>query len=130
VPTIVEMSDDVNNTQNDISVVIDAKYTSGVGNIGYGNMTNIICDLRNSNGQEEAVECFNNLYDKDGNVLYGGSNRSVPDPNGVDAIITDSDNAESAPMYDLMGRRITSPAKGQIYIQNGKKFIGQSAMRN
>jgi hypothetical protein len=54
----------------------------------------------------------------------------VPDPNGVDAIITDSDNAESAPMYDLMGRRITSPAKGQIYIQNGKKFIGQSAMRN
>jgi hypothetical protein len=125
VPTIVEMSDDVNNTQNDISVVIDAKYTSGVGNIGYGNMTNIICDLRNSNGREEAVECFNNLYDKDGNVLYSGSNRSVPDPNGVDAIITDSDNAESAPMYDLMGRRISSPAKGQIYIQNGKKLIGK-----
>ena len=26
-------------------------------------------------------------------------------------------------MYDLMGRRITAPAKGQMYIMNGKKLI-------
>jgi hypothetical protein len=52
------------------------------------------------------------------------------DVSSISSITEDSDYNESAPMYDLMGRRITSPAKGHIYIQNGKKFIGQSATRN
>ncbi|EJX10798.1 hypothetical protein EVA_00500 [gut metagenome] len=30
-----------------------------------------------------------------------------------------------APIYDLSGRRIMKPAKGSLYIQNGKKFIAQ-----
>jgi hypothetical protein len=110
---------------------INISTLEGVGNIGTGNFIDLACEYSVQPTCADITRtCLNNLYDKDGNVLYGGSNRSVPDPNGVDAIITDSDNAESAPMYDLMGRRITSPAKGQIYIQNGKKFIGQSAMRN
>jgi hypothetical protein len=51
---------------------------------------------------------------------------------GIEDVESEGESSynESAPLYDLMGRRITSPAKGQIYIQNGKKFIGQSAMRN
>lgn len=31
--------------------------------------------------------------------------------------------ATDAPTYDLMGRRISAPVRGQIYISNGKKFI-------
>ena len=31
-------------------------------------------------------------------------------------------NAEDARCYDIMGRNITEPRKGHIYIQNGKKF--------
>jgi hypothetical protein len=32
-------------------------------------------------------------------------------------------HAQGNVMYDLMGRRITAPAKGQMYIMNGKKLI-------
>ena len=33
------------------------------------------------------------------------------------------ENTSNAEMFDVMGRKITEPAKGQIYIQNGQKFI-------
>ena len=33
--------------------------------------------------------------------------------------------AEDAPLYDILGRRITIPAPGQLYIQGGKKHIAK-----
>ena len=36
-------------------------------------------------------------------------------------MITDPD--PNAPIYNLQGMRITHPTPGQIYIQNGRKFI-------
>lgn len=41
---------------------------------------------------------------------------------GVTGISTPVSTA-NAPLYDLSGRRVLQPAKGGIYIQNGKKFI-------
>ncbi|MDE7438586.1 MAG: leucine-rich repeat domain-containing protein [Muribaculaceae bacterium] len=41
---------------------------------------------------------------------------------GVDEILTDED-WENMPMYDLYGRKISEPQKGQIYIKGGKKFM-------
>ena len=41
---------------------------------------------------------------------------------GID-VIPSSDDAESTEMYDLQGRRITSPASSGIYIKNGKKVF-------
>ena len=41
---------------------------------------------------------------------------------GID-VIPSSDAAESTEMYDLQGRRITSPASSGIYIKNGKKVF-------
>ena len=32
-------------------------------------------------------------------------------------------NTVNAPIYDLAGRRVMKPAKGGVYIQNGRKFI-------
>ncbi len=40
----------------------------------------------------------------------------------IDAIQTSTTEGDGR-MYDLMGRRINKPAPGQIYIQNGKKFV-------
>ncbi len=40
----------------------------------------------------------------------------------VSSIEADSPDAD-APMYDLMGRQITHPANGQLYIQNGRKRV-------
>lgn len=36
-----------------------------------------------------------------------------------------SKNEETTPIYDLYGRRISTPAAGQLYIQGGKKYIAR-----
>lgn len=43
---------------------------------------------------------------------------------GIYEINTDV-NGKNSTMYDLQGRRIASPLKGQIYIMNGKKYIAK-----
>ena len=43
---------------------------------------------------------------------------------GINEIETDN-NANNSALYDIQGRRIVAPIKGQIYIVNGKKFIGK-----
>lgn len=43
---------------------------------------------------------------------------------GVTAVESVKTAAEAeAPIYDLSGRRVTKPVAGQIYVQNGKKFL-------
>ncbi len=44
-------------------------------------------------------------------------------PVAIEEIVTDN-NADNA-IYDLQGRKVIAPAKGSIYIQNGKKFIAK-----
>lgn len=46
---------------------------------------------------------------------------------GVDLseVKTPAGTAETYPMYDMMGRRILTPAPGQLYIQGGKKHIAK-----
>lgn len=46
------------------------------------------------------------------------------DPTGIDILPTDGGtDGENLPMYNLAGQRITAPAKEQIYIQGGKKYM-------
>lgn len=47
-------------------------------------------------------------------------NITVTTPTGIWAI---TGNKEKAPMYDLQGRRVTAPAKGGVYILEGKKVM-------
>ncbi len=44
------------------------------------------------------------------------------DPTGISDINAD---AADAPMFDLMGRQITAPSQGQVYIQNGVKKLAK-----
>ncbi len=39
------------------------------------------------------------------------------------AVDTSADNTTDNALYDLQGRRIYTPAAGQLYIKNGKKYI-------
>ncbi len=41
---------------------------------------------------------------------------------GIEAVET-AEEADDAPIYDLSGRRVLAPAKGGIYVKDGKKFI-------
>ena len=49
--------------------------------------------------------------------VYGGS-----DPTPIISTLADNDGDESAPAYNLSGRRITTPQKG-IIIRNGRKYL-------
>lgn len=46
---------------------------------------------------------------------------AFPDVTAVESVKTASE--AEAPIYDLSGRRVTKPVAGQIYVQNGKKFL-------
>ena len=49
---------------------------------------------------------------------FGGNNAT-----GINTIAVDGTNGFNAPVYDLSGRRVATPVKGGVYIQNGKKYI-------
>ena len=46
------------------------------------------------------------------------------EPTGIQTI-TDNKSVKAGVMYDLQGRRIVTPAKGQLYIMDGKKFVNK-----
>lgn len=46
---------------------------------------------------------------------------AFPGVTAVESVKTSSE--AEAPIYDLSGRRVTKPVAGQIYVQNGKKFL-------
>lgn len=41
-------------------------------------------------------------------------------PEGIQGVTVDDNQAE---VFDLAGRRVEAPVKGQVYVKNGKKFI-------
>lgn len=63
-------------------------------------------------------------------VFYGGNNQNAglsielrydDDATMIEnSVIVETSNAD---LFDLMGRKVTEPVKGQIYIQNGKKIL-------
>ncbi|MDE5871154.1 MAG: hypothetical protein K2H22_04300 [Muribaculaceae bacterium] len=70
---------------------------------------------------------FSRVLGMDGKVLYCGEDGSLDIPVGdflgVGTLMQPSE--AEAPIYDVMGRRISSPAPGQLYIQGGKKHIAR-----
>ena len=48
-------------------------------------------------------------------------------PDGTTTSISNiiSGNADNQPIYDLSGRRVSQPVRGNIYIQGGKKFMSR-----
>ena len=77
-----------------------------------------------------AQNYFNRLLDLNGNVVYNPKPDlaynveydSFQTPDGVCIV---SDSVDTAPLYDILGRRIANPAPGQLYIQDGKKHIAK-----
>ncbi len=43
-------------------------------------------------------------------------------PSGINVIENESENASC--IYDLQGRKVSTPQSGRLYIKNGKKFVG------
>ena len=112
--------------ENGPAVYIDVNYVEGVGNIGDGNLT----ELWSKSPYDPVPTCicgsgefFNNLYDRQGNLLQGGRGIKAPETQGVGGV-TDETGGDGA-RYDLFGRRIREAARGQVYILNGRKYVGK-----
>ena len=75
-----------------------------------------------SNSVPEEDSYLQCVYNGEGKLIYG---QEVKLADGVNDIITDKADPAEAPVYDLMGRRVTNPLPGSVYIRNGRKFIGK-----
>jgi len=60
-------------------------------------------------------------------VIYNNNGAGAPAyyptafaPEGIQGVTVDENQAE---VFDLAGRRVEAPVKGQVYVKNGKKFI-------
>lgn len=60
-------------------------------------------------------------------VIYNNNAAGAPayyptafTPEGIQGVTVDENQAE---VFDLAGRRVEAPVKGQVYVKNGKKFI-------
>ena len=60
-------------------------------------------------------------------VIYNNNAAGAPayyptafTPEGIQGVTADDNQAE---VFDLAGRRVEAPVKGQVYVKNGKKFI-------
>lgn len=60
-------------------------------------------------------------------VIYNNNTAGAPAyyptafaPEGIHGVTVDENQAE---VFDLAGRRVEAPVKGQVYVKNGKKFI-------
>ena len=97
-------------------------YSSNWGNVGRGDMLNLEFEEEKEGAP---VRCLRNVYDLDGKVLYKGADIEVPPFAGIAGMEAVD---EDAPIYDMMGRRVSSMSRGGIYIRDGKKFVnlGQS----
>lgn len=59
------------------------------------------------------------VKDKDGKIIY--KNNSF---GGIDSLNSGNESSRSdAPIYDILGRRVTSMTRGGVYIRDGKKFV-------
>ena len=99
-------------------------FVSGVGNAGDGTFFGpMFIDALPDNGQT-AFAWFNNQYDLDGNVVFEGRGMEIPKFEGVSAVASDAGNGDNR-MYDLMGREISNPLPGTIYIRGGRKYVAR-----
>ena len=112
---------------NGPAVYIDATYVEGVGNIGRGNLIELVSDNPYQPTPADGYrsgEFFNNLYFRDHELLFPGLGIKAPETGGVGGVTDDTRNGESI-RHDLFGRRIREAAPGQIYIENGHKRVGK-----
>lgn len=98
----------------DLTGVYSFGRANGTGNVGFFRSTNptlkanrAYIKLDNSASQSIAMNF-------DGNIV-----------SSIESVNTNNATTNNAPVFDLTGRRVMKMVKGNLYIQNGRKFIAQ-----
>lgn len=111
---------------NDIPYYWNEPIVEGIGAVGKGCLN--YHEFYDIPSRMYSHHYFCRLFDMDGKVIYPLDYKSTPDDldygsfssvEGISSSIYPKDTL----MYDMLGRRISSPAPGQLYIQGGKKMI-------
>lgn len=97
----------------DLTGVYSFGRANGTGNVGF---------FRSINPTLKANRAFVKIDNSASQSIAMNFNGTV---SSIESVNTNNATMSNAPVYDLTGRRVMKMVKGNLYIQNGKKFIAQ-----
>ena len=97
----------------DLTGVYSFGRANGNGNVGF---------FRSTNSTLRANRAFVKIDNSASQSIAMNFNGTV---SSIESVNTNNATMNNAPVYDLTGRRVMKMVKGNLYIQNGKKFIAQ-----
>lgn len=95
---------------------------TGVYSFGRANGTGYVGFFRSINPTLRANRAFVKIDNSASQSIAMNFNGTV---SSIESVNTNNTTMSNAPVYDLTGRRVMKMVKGNLYIQNGKKFIAQ-----
>lgn len=95
---------------------------TGVYSFGRANGTGYVGFFRSTNPTLKANRAFVKIDNSASQSIAMNFNGTV---SSIESVNTNNATMNNAPVYDLTGRRVMKMVKGNLYIQNGKKFIAQ-----
>lgn len=103
------------NTQEltDLTGVYSFGRANGTGNVGF---------FRSTKSTLVANRAFVKIDNSASQSIAMNFNGTV---SSIESVNTNNATMNNTPVYDLTGRRVMKMVKGNLYIQNGKKFIAQ-----
>lgn len=106
---------------NDLLGTTSEISTEGILSLGRANGTGSVGFFRSTNGTLKANRAYLKVDNETIQSLamnFGGTTTGITN-------VVKNDVAPNAPIYDLSGRRVFTTVKGNIYLQQGRKFIAQ-----
>lgn len=98
----------------DLTGVYSFGRANGSGNVGF---------FRSTNSTLRANRAFVKIDNSASQSIAMNFDGSIV--SSIESVNTNNATMNNAPVYDLTGRRVMKMVKGNLYIQNGKKFIAQ-----
>lgn len=95
---------------------------TGVYSFGRANGTGYVGFFRSTKSTLVANRAFVKIDNSASQSIAMNFNGTV---SSIESVNTNNATMNNAPIYDLTGRRVMKMVKGNLYIQNGKKFIAQ-----
>ena len=106
---------------NDLLGTTSEISTEGILSLGRANGTGSVGFFRSTNGTLKANRAYLKVDNETIQSLamnFGGTTTGITN-------VVKNDVTPNAPIYDLSGRRVFTTVKGNIYLQQGRKFIAQ-----
>lgn len=117
---VIDAAKDIDNDlQGTTEVLTDL---TGVYSFGRANGTGNVGFFRSTKSTLVANRAFVKIDNSASQSIAMNFNGTV---SSIESVNTNNATMNNAPVYDLTGRRVMKMVKGNLYIQNGKKFIAQ-----